>query len=270
MKEELEKKSVALQIVEFKYTLPIVIGIFFMVMLWVMVMYFKSGPTMRASILTFMSLFGSSVLVFNLLLIIYRELRESVHLKKSMILAMDTQVVSEVKYIFRELMNNKDTLGQLHDEIIYGKMQPMGPNGRPVLTYYESNFLFITFQIMLNFYRNYEFNTKDKNTRQNYNGWRNFLLKISSSAKVQQFYGLNKHLLNDLLFNKFMSLYVLPYVEHYVPIEDLISDSHRAVFNKHYEKWKAEKLKRNIENIDDMIKKHSESSIRTLKMTTFM
>lgn len=269
MGEQLEKKSLALEIVEFKYTLPIVIGIFAILMTWIMVLYFRAKHERRAVIMTALSLFGSSVLVFNLLLVIYHELRESVHVKRSMILSMNDQVVTEIKYIFREMLHNKDTLGQLYDEIIEGRTHDLGSNGRPIVTYHESNFLFIVFQVMLNFYRNYEFNTKDKDTRHNYNSWRQFLLKLMSSAKVQQFYATNIHLFNDILFNKFISIYVLPYVDIHIPIEDLISQSYRDQYYKKREEWKKHQLDSEVSNIKQILKSDPNLVIKPINYEDF-
>lgn len=252
MKEEIEKKSLTLEIVEFKYTLPIVIAIFLVVMTWVMVLYFRSRPVRRATIMTSLSVFGSTMLIFNLLLIVYRELRESVHIKRTMIMSIDERVTEEIQYIFREMLHNKDTLGQLHDEIMLGKIHEFGPNNRPTLTYYENNFMFIVMKIMQNFYRNYEFNTRDMDTRHNYNSWRQFMLKVMASPKSQQFYSLNKHLFNDILFNKFISIYVLPYVDHHIPISDMVDKKYMKEYNKHKNEWDDKQQQQNIQDIQNI------------------
>lgn len=267
MKEELEKKSVALQIVEFKYTIPIVIAVFLIIMTWVMILYFRAGDKKRSTIMTALSLFGSTMLVFNLMLIIYRELRESVHIKRAMVTAMDEQVVTEIRYIFREMLHNKQYLGQIHDEIMEGRVHAMGTNGRPELTYHESNFLFIVFQVMQNFYRNYEFNTSDEDTRNNYNSWRQFLLRLMSSPKVQQFYAMNKHLINDLLFNKFLSLYVLPYVDQYVPETDLIPETHMNEYRKRRDKWEKEKAEKEITDVRKLASYNPDAVIQPLNLS---
>lgn len=225
MSERLEQKSTILKVIEYKYTLLIIVVSFIVLMAIIMTIYFMSGPKRKNSIMLVLSLSGNILLVFNLLLLIYNELKEYAKLKRKMITDIDLHVISELQYIYTGFMTNKDTLEDLYNEIFLAKIPPTSDNNnhpKPQVNYYESNFLFIVFGIMQNFYRNYEFNTSDTDTVHNYNSWHQLLHQIMSSPKCQQFYSTNKHLISDLQFNKYVSIYILPSVHHYIPITKMI------------------------------------------------
>lgn len=232
-----EDKTIVERIVQYKYTLIIAICIFIVTLVTVMILYFKSGIQRRNTITTALTLFGSVILVFNILLIIYNELKQYAIVKTKMITDIDDIVNEQLRYVFREFMYNKQKLGKLYDEVFTDKIYPFDDNNKPIVTYYESNFLFIVFGIMQNFYRNYEFNTIDNDTLRNYNSWRHLMRQFFTSPKCQQFYSINKHLISDLLFNRYVELFVLPTIKIHIPISNIISKQYIPEYNHNVNKW---------------------------------
>lgn len=269
MYEKLEKKSIILTIIDYEYTVPIIIGVFLIIMAVIMVFYLHSTSKTRSTITTALSLFGSTMLIFNLLIITYRELRKYINTKRNMIIDIDKQVVEHINYIYREMMYNKQYLEQIYDEIIMNKIHVFGNDGKPVLTYHETNFLFMVFSIMLNYYRNYEYNTDDLDTMKNYNSWRAFLLKLMSSPKVQYFYSINKHLFNDIMFNKFMTIYVLPYVELYIPIQNMTQPHYFEIYNKKHTEWLQHKKEQEIQNLQEILNTNPQVVIKPFDTNEF-
>jgi len=178
--------------------------------------YYFGTPQMKHVLGQSFGVFSQSILIFNILLLIYDKLLQRVKEQKDTVAKLNDFTVSSINNIFNKFYSDKDKLEELYNEIFLNKIK----STKPQLTYYETNFLFIIFQIIENVYRIYYISGADKNKFDisQYDGWEMLILKIVSSPKVQLFYKEHKYLFQSLDFNEYIERQYFKKVKMYVSL----------------------------------------------------
>lgn len=202
---------------ESKYAFLVVVAIFVFVLLVLTMVYFKSGPAGREIITKGMTLFGNAVMILNLLILIYTKLLERIKEQKDQVSKINDFSMTAINTIFSQFYKEKDNLGVLYGEIFEDKVDKTKP---VELDYYETNFLFIVFQIIHNVYRSYYISGADTNKYDvsQYDSWENLILQIVKSPKVQLFYKRYSHLFVSLGFNDYIESQYFNRVPRYIDI----------------------------------------------------
>jgi hypothetical protein len=202
---------------ESKYAFLVVVAIFVFILLSLTVVYFKSGPNGRELITKGMTLFGNAVMILNLLILIYTKLLERIKEQKDQVVKINDFSMTAINTIFSHFYKEKNNLGALYGEIFEAKVDKTKP---VELDYYETNFLFIVFQIIHNVYRSYYISGADTNKydASQYDSWENLILQIVKSPKVQLFYKRYSHLFVSLGFNDYIEKQYFNRVPLYIDI----------------------------------------------------
>jgi hypothetical protein len=202
---------------ESKYAFLVVVAIFVFVLLVLTMIYFKSGPAGREIITKGMTLFGNAIMILNLLILIYTKLLERIKEQKDQVGKINDFSMTAINTIFSQFYKEKDNLGALYGEIFEDKIDAKKP---VELDYYETNFLFIVFQIIHNVYRSYYISGADTNKYDvsQYDSWENLILQIVKSPKVQLFYKRYSHLFVSLGFNDYIEKQYFNRVPRYIDI----------------------------------------------------
>lgn len=210
---------------ESKYAFLVIISIFVFVLLILTVVYFKSGPNGREIITKGMTLFGNAIMILNLLILIYTKLLERIKEQKDQVAKINDFSMTAINTMFSQLYKEKANLGDLYSEIFENKINPDKPID---INYYETNFLFIVFQIIHNVYRSYYISGADTNKydASQYDSWENLILQIIRSPKVQLFYKRYSHLFVSLGFNDYIESQYFSKVPRYI---DITPNLHKTV-----------------------------------------
>lgn len=169
------------------------------------IVYYNLNESKRKFLQVIISLFGNLVLVLNIVFLVYDKVLSSLNKKIRDLKDLNNISLETVNDIFNKFYSDPKNLKNLYNEIIENKIVDEKPN----LSYYESNFLFTLFQTLETIYRLYYVSGKDttKITKDQYEGWDNFVLSICRSPKVQLFYKKNKHLFTSLNFENYIGKY---------------------------------------------------------------
>ena len=168
------------------------------------IFYYYGNEKRRDTIQTVLSMFGNFILILNLMFIIFDKFLARINQKTNTIKELSNYTTSSTNLMFTTFYKDPKNLGNLHSEIFEKKY-----NSNPKLTYEETNFLFIIFQIIENVYRLYYISGKEtiKISKDQYEGWDNFLISVMGSPKVQLFYKKYHHLFTSLNFEDYMKKY---------------------------------------------------------------
>lgn len=181
--------------------------------------YYFGTPQMKEVLGQSFGVFSQSILIFNILLLIYDKLLQRVKEQKDTVAKLNDFTVSSINTIFNKFYSDKDKLEDLYNEIFQNKIK----SGKPQITYHEANFLFIIFQTIENVYRIYYISGADKNKydMSQYDGWEMLILKIVASPKVQLFYKEHKYLFQSLDFNDYIERQYFTKVKQYVSLSEV-------------------------------------------------
>ena len=169
------------------------------------IFYYYGNEKRRDTIQTVLSMFGNFILILNLMFIIFDKILIRINQKTNTIKELSNFISNSVNLMFTKFYKDPKNLGSLHSEIFEKKYDP-----NPKLTYEEINFLFIVFQTIENVYRLYYISGKDnvKISKDQYEGWDNFLISVTGSPKVQLFYKKYHHLFTSLNFENYIKIYL--------------------------------------------------------------
>ncbi len=208
--------SGSVKFLESKYAFITIMIIFIIILMVLVVSYFASGAEVRDSITKGMTLFGNSILVLNLLILIYTKLLERIKEQKDQVNKINDFSMVAANNIFSQFYKEKSNLEELYNEIFENKIA----SATPKLSYFETNFLFMVFQIIHNVYRSYFISGADTNKYDisQYNSWENLILQIVKSPKVQLFYKKYSYLYVSLGFNDYIESQYFAKVPRFVDI----------------------------------------------------
>ena len=166
--------------------------------------YYYANSKNRETIQTILAIFGNFILILNILFIIFDKFIGRLNQKVSNIKDLNELTLSALSNIFTTFYKDPKNLGSLYEEIFENKY-----DSKPKLTYYENNILFTIFQTIESIYRLYYVSGKEtiKLSKDQYEGWDNFLNLVCSSPKVQLFYKKNHHLFSSLNFENYIGKY---------------------------------------------------------------
>lgn len=196
----------------------VITAIFVIVLATMSTIYYFASPKTKIVMGQALGVFGQSVLIFNILILIFDKFLQQIKEQKDNIAKLNDFTMNAVNNVFNKFYGDKEHLGELYDEIFKGII--INPDKPPTLTYHEENFLFILFQVIENVYRTYYISGADRNKfdTSQYDGWEHLILKIVSSPKVQLFYSQNQYLFSSLNFTEYMDRQYFKRVKQYVKI----------------------------------------------------
>tara|TARA_Y100000389_G_scaffold204028_2_gene254591 strand:+ start:78 stop:719 length:642 start_codon:yes stop_codon:yes gene_type:complete len=168
------------------------------------IIYYYANMKKRELVSTMLSMFGNFILILNILFIIFDKFLGRLNQKINNIKDLNRLTLTSLNNIYTSFYKDPKNLGGLYSEIFENKV-----DSKPKLTYYENNFLFTLFQTIEAVYRMYYVSGKEtmKLSKDQYEGWDNFLNSVCASPKVQLFYKKNHHLFTSLNFEKYMGKY---------------------------------------------------------------
>ena len=172
----------------------------------IIVLYFNFNKKNKERLTNFLTIFSSSMIILNLLMMVLNNYESTKLNEKAQIIKLNDKSISFASTVYNLFLNNKDKLQNLYDEIYFEKFEkPVNPK-KVKLTFEERNVIFIIMEHIQNLFRVYYIQGGESALVNNtmYEGWNTFITQFFKSPKVQLFYITFKRYFSSFGFYKWI------------------------------------------------------------------
>jgi hypothetical protein len=169
----------------------------------IITVYFLIKPDKRPMVTTILSILAQSIGFISLFFLLLDKIKQNENEQKMRVSALNDMTNTYMTNIINSLSGKEKDLRKLYEEIFEDY-----PSDNKPLSYQENLFLYQVFNIFLNVYRQYTITGGDQNLYDYnmYDSWDTFIKRVVTSAKVKNYWLLNKKLFNSLKFIEFMDI----------------------------------------------------------------
>lgn len=190
-------------------------------------MYFTGNKKSREGLTKFLSIFSSTIIILNLLMMVLNNYESNKLKQKEQVIKLNDKSLAFVNTVYNLFLNKKDVLEDLYNEIYFQQFKKPVVLDKVIISYEERNVLFIIMQHIENIFRIYYITGGEQELYNNtmYEGWNFFITIFFQSPKVQKFYMNFKHHYKSLGFHKWIeNKYIKPYNYFNIDISNITNN----------------------------------------------